>query len=248
MKQLPIRNMMRARASSRDTNASFFRRVLLTLMVIGGVGSTISAGTFASFNASTTNQTSTISSGSLVLGHKVNAATACLSTAGATSTDSNDNSAGLGCTKMINNTLVKLGDTSQSELTIFNAGDLAGQLSYRASTACTSGSNSGLYSGGGDMCSAASMVIQEYTTAARTTPTSTCVFPYSTSSACPALGAGGTAPFQLPSVAPQALGPIGAAGSGTQERWFLVKMQLPNTASDALQGVRATFALTWTLG
>ena len=224
-----------------------FRRLLLTLMVIGGVGSTISAGTFASFNASTTNQTSTVSTGSLVLGHKVNAATACLSTAGGTSTDSNDNTAGAGCTATINNTLVKLGDTSQSDLTIFNAGSLAGQLAYRASTACTTSRNSNLFMGAGDMCSAASMVIQEYTTAARTTPTSTCVFPYSSSAACPALGTAGTAPFQLPSVTPQALGPIGAADSGTHERWFVVRMQLPSTASDALQGVRATFALTWSL-
>lgn len=245
--QLPIRNVMRARASSRDTNASFFRRMLLTLMVIGGVGSTISAGTFASFNAATTNHASTFTSGSLVLSHQVNAATACLSTAAAATTDSNDNSAGVGCTASINNTLVKLGDTSQSNLTISNAGDLAGQLSYRASTACATSNNGGYYSGTGDMCAAASMVIQEYTSAARTTPTSSCVFPYSASASCPVLGTAGTAPFQLPSVTPQALGPIGAAGSGTQERWFVVRMQLPNTASDALQGRRATFALTWSL-
>ena len=224
---------------------SLFRKILMTLMVISGIGSTISAGTFASYNASTTNQTSTFATGSLVLGRQVNAATMCMSVGAGTNTDTNANA---GCSSMFSNLVAKLGDAATTvDLTIKNDGSLPGVLSY-ASSVCANGSNGTYYIGSANLCDKLNVTIQEYTSSLRTTPTSSCVFPAQPSSSCPALSAS-VAPTYLPSALPSAATSQGAIAAGAS-RWFRLTIQYPNTGlgdADATQGRKASFALTWSL-
>lgn len=226
---------------------SLFRKLLYSLMVISGLASTISAGTYASFNASTTSPSATFSTGSLVLDRQVTSGTTCISTGtgttGGTGTDTNSNTT---CTATLNVINVKPGDTVTRTLTITNAGTLPGTL-YLASTSCTSGSNAGYWTAGtGNLCtSGAKLTIQE-TTTLDGTATSTCAFP-DVATTCD-IGAAGAIPSALGAAPYDAapgkdLGSVAAGGA----RYFRVTMHLPSTLTDQFQGRRATYRLTWTL-
>lgn len=223
---------------------SLFRKILMTLMVISGIGSTISAGTFASYTASTTQQTSTFASGSLVLSRKVGSQSACFSTGAGTNTDTNANT---GCGFMFEATEVKIGDSpTVVDLTITNEGTLAGTLSYRTD-GCLSDTNGQYYNGVADLCQKLNVTIQEYTTSFGG-PLSSCVYPSLPASACPALVAT-LAPTHLPSGLPTAATSLGTIGAATS-RWFRLSIQHPNTglgAADGTQGREASIKVTWSL-
>lgn len=230
---------------------SLFRKILMSLMVIGGIASLVSAGTYASFNATTQNASSSFATGSLVLDRKVGA-TSCFSVGAGTNTDTNANTT---CGAVINDTTVKLDDPNTvgvesqvtADLTIQNVGSTAGTLTLFAADAdpvtggvqtCLSATNNGYWTGGtGNVCTTATMTIQEYTSATFLTKTATCAFPFA-ASVC---GAGAT-----PSTLSATASTLGAMAAN-QSRYYRVTVVLPSTAVDNLQGRRATFRLTWQL-
>jgi hypothetical protein len=147
------------------------KKVLMTLMVLGAMGTTLGAGTFASFNASTTSGGSTFQTGTLVLTDQKDTASACYSTGGAGgSTDNNANGA---CTALFDTTNASIkrpGDVATVDLTLQNLGTLSGTVAGFMPSACTDGDvASANYNGTASTCQNAQFAMQEYTSVGRTT-------------------------------------------------------------------------------
>lgn len=218
------------------------RKILLGLLLFGVTGTAIGAGTFASFSASTTNQTSTFATGTLVLSDKVGAGTACLSSA--VSVDSNANTT---CDTVFSSlTDQKPGSTpATSDLTIKNEGTLTPSAFQYAMSACTPGQAAGSIHGTGNPCTAIEIYIQEYD-ATFATPTSTCLFPVSAVASCDtSFAASSDALSNVPSTATTVTTPTGLAPGAS--RYFRIGIQLPSSAGNSMQGRKADFAFTWNL-
>jgi hypothetical protein len=152
------------------------RKILLAMLLVSLTGSAFGAGTFASFNATTTNGGSTFATGSLVLSNKTtdknNTVTTCLSTGGS-NTDSNSNA--VGCGVLFNTTVAKPGDTATMDLDLVGAGSLsATKLQAFASAACADTQNAvATYTGTGNACAQTQLTIQEYTSSTNRTGNTT---------------------------------------------------------------------------
>lgn len=121
------------------------RKVLLSLMLVGAIGSSLAAGTFASFNASSTTASTTFSTGTLVLGNQVGpdptVVATCLSTGSqipvgstqpatntiAGSQATNDHQ----CASLLDQPDAKKNQDYAIDVTLTNLGDLPGTLSAR---------------------------------------------------------------------------------------------------------------------
>lgn len=157
-----------------------FKKLLMTMMVLGTVSMTVGAGTFASFTAGTTNVASTFQNGSIILGQNKgqtpagdgsdNPANFCLSTGTAAGGTVTTNTAD--CGQLFNLLLQKPGSNiiapgSQLNMTVQNFGNLPGLLKLHAVSACS----------GTLDCAAVQMKVQEYTDVNRTTEKANgCVF------------------------------------------------------------------------
>jgi predicted ribosomally synthesized peptide with SipW-like signal peptide len=214
------------------------------LAVIGG-----GAGTFASFNATTTNAGNTFATGTLVLSNNIGAST-CLSTGGG-NTNSNTNSTG--CGKFFDVSVKEPGDTGGAQLTLQNAGSLAASTLTLTATSCTDADASGeSFHGTGSVCGALNTYVQEWTDNTFTTPYKcwyggstdsgvTCDSTWATASPLSGLG---TSPNDI-SVGPNATA-FAANGSSGDTRFFTVAVQLPNSGNqNDLQGRQASLDLTW---
>ena len=125
------------------------KKILLTLAIVLVVAVIIGGGTFATFNASTTNASNSFAAGTVVLSDTVGATT-CYSTGAGTNTDTNANSAG--CAQVINVNTQKPGQGATTNVVLGNSGTLSGDLSFSVS-ACTAGDAAGeTYHGTGDPC------------------------------------------------------------------------------------------------
>jgi predicted ribosomally synthesized peptide with SipW-like signal peptide len=237
------------------------KQYLMLLTVIGLVSVASGSGTFASFNAEVTNAGNTFATGTLLLSDKIPTANACLSQGDADHVAAGGN-VNNNCDPIVTGTNLEPGGTVQSgDVTIKNNGTLdASNLLLSAGGGCTPvGQNTisdgnGGFLNTGNICGKVQMSIQEYSDAARTTP-SDCVFGAATGNACDALGnattlqdisafdtafSGGT---DLTSISPLS-GPLPIGLS----RWFTVKLYLPDTGAGAendVQGESASFDLTW---
>jgi hypothetical protein len=146
------------------------RKLLLAVLLVSLAGSAFGAGTFATFNASTTNAGSTFATGTLVLSNKVNSTTTCLSTGAGTNTDTNANSAG--CGTLFATTVSKPGDTATVDLDLQGVGTLsATKLQLFAASLCATTQNTAAtpYTGTGDLCEQTQITVQESTSAANRT-------------------------------------------------------------------------------
>jgi hypothetical protein len=138
------------------------RKLLLAVLLVSLAGSAFGAGTFATFNASTTNAGSTFATGTLVLSNKVNSATTCLSTGAGSTTDTNANSAG--CGTLFTTIVSKPNDTATVDLDLQGVGTLsASKLSLFAASLCASTQNlvATPYTGTGDLCEQTQLTVQE---------------------------------------------------------------------------------------
>jgi DNA-binding protein YbaB len=148
------------------------RKLLLAVLLVSLAGSAFGAGTFATFNASTTNAGSTFATGTLVLSNKVNSqVTACFSTGAGSTTDTNSNAA---CNSLFATTVSKPSDTATVDLDLQGVGTLsASKLVLFAASACASTQNlvATPYTGTGDLCEQTQLTVQEtasnHTTAQR---------------------------------------------------------------------------------
>jgi hypothetical protein len=141
--------------------------MLLAILLVSLTGSAFGAGTFASFNATVTNDSNAFVTGSLVLTAQKTSGNLCYSNGTTasnggtgTATDTNANTA---CDSLFTLDLQKPGVTSTINTTITNAGSLAaanGLLAYSPTT-CTAIDRVGeSYKGTGNMCEAAMLSIQ----------------------------------------------------------------------------------------
>lgn len=223
---------------------SLARKLLLTLMVIGAMTSTVSAGTFASFSASTTN-TASFATGTLTLTNDGPAAGTCVSAGPGDNIVTNTKA----CDQLFNVTLAKPGDTAQVDLTLQASGSVtnpSGTLTGYKTSACSSGNApAATHNGGGNPCSAIEMYIQEYTSAARTTTDGTCEWPTNGSTACSSTfapaGTDELDDYPL-SAAPVAMGTL-----TTTPRYFRIYLRLPSNADNTMQGMQASFGFSWQL-
>lgn len=236
---------------------TLFRKLLYSLMIVGGLASTISAGTYASFNAAT-EQSASFQSGTLVLDRMVGA-TSCFSVGGTgapgnTNTDTNANGS---CDATISVNRLRIGQSTYVDLTLTNAGTLGGTLSFGAPVACTSDNNPGAtWSGGGDMCINTAWTLQEWTSGFGS-ELGSCAYPVNGGSSCSLTAPATLTPNPSPPSpitsatpglpligSPQAVGTLESGAS----RYFRLTFQLPTGVDNQLQGMRAQFKLTWQLG
>jgi predicted ribosomally synthesized peptide with SipW-like signal peptide len=177
--------------------ASFLKKLMLSFMVVGAMGSAIGAGTFASFNAATSNESNSFQTGSIILGESTStnatgtlgSSTICLSSG---KTDTHDNIVASGdsistgeeantkdCGQFFNLSLQKPGSNlpapagSEIDLTVQDYGSLNATLTLAASPDCSGTLN----------CDAVEFMVQEYSDRARST-TSTCHYGGGTASTC----------------------------------------------------------------
>ena len=234
-------------------HTSLLRKVLLTIMIVGATGSTLSVGTFASYNA-TTSSSATFETGALVLSDITPVTnTLCYSAGGGPGTtfgngNANDCDAVFNVSNQTPSTTV-----STQRVTLKNEGDLnATKLQLASTGACANTETASGYHGGGDLCAALRFSIQEYTTSAFTTKTTSCVYPASTSAVCATTPAGVISTFTstYPDATPLDVNTNGAATSGMNvgvERFFIISISLPTTAGQTTQGMAASFGFTWQL-
>ncbi|HJX47229.1 MAG TPA: SipW-dependent-type signal peptide-containing protein [Gaiellaceae bacterium] len=234
------------------------KRYLVLLAAVGLVAAALGGtGTFASFNAETTNA-NTFQTGSITLGNKVNNGTVCYSSAGP------NNANTTGCDAIFAAQAWKPGDSPTSEnLTLNNTGSLpAATLSVWApklNTDGTSNPSTGLvcnyqhytpggdtnaFTGSGNPCTALQIQIQEYTTNSFGIATSTCVFPVDPSNPCST----NYAPLSTLASVGSPLPVAGGLGSGSS-RFFTLTVKYPasspGTADNAYQAQQTFFNLTW---
>jgi hypothetical protein len=233
---------------------SVVRKVLLTIMIIGATGSTLGAGTFASYNATATNASTSFETGALVLSDITPvSSTLCYSAGGApgSSTFSNGNDQDCDSVFTLSNQL-PTGVVQTQRVTLKNEGDLnATTLQLVSGAACTNGETASGYHGTGDLCAALKFSIQEYTTSAFNTKKSSCVYPASTSLTCATTPAGFISTFTSTYAStPLPVNTVGVATSGMNvgvERYFIISISLPTTAGQTTQGRTASFGFTWQL-
>lgn len=114
------------------SRTSKYKKALLGLLGLGVLASFVSAGTFASFNATLT-QTSGITTGVLVLGNVTDAASECFSSGASITT----NSAACSTSPSIFSGAIGSGTAQYHDLTIRNAGDINNAVLKLSSTVCS---------------------------------------------------------------------------------------------------------------
>ena len=209
----------------------------LAALLLAGAG-----GTFASFTASTSNN-STFATGTLVLSDQKNELTPCLSTGAGTNTDTND----FACDQLFTLAVQKPGDSATVNITLENEGSIdASALQLFASAACSSiddGDES--YHGGGDLCDELRFSVQEWTDGDRdtvqachfggTTVANTCDFDNATFTA---------AYFATEYPDFNDVIALGTMATGAL-RYFTLAVALPLAAGNDVQGLEATFGVKW---
>ncbi len=184
--------------SNTDRRTGRSRKLLLLLLVIGAVGA-IGVGTFASFNATTTNGSNTFQTGTIFLSNTVNTGSACFSygtlTGGTTFTNGNNNPS---CNAFVNVTNVKPGDPAGSAVVrLADTGSLNGNLSLQV--ACANGTPAAIHGNAAAVCNFMAITIQPCATYTSGTTCATtrayCVFAsngVNQSGTCPAAGFSGS--------------------------------------------------------
>lgn len=265
-----------APAGSETTGRpSLVKRMLMTLMVIGAMGTAVGAGTFASFTSQTTNASSTFSTGTLALGNQKDTGRICLSTNGGdltgstydtlvepntisggtpASADTSTNSAT--CDTVLSALKLEPGDTTTVNITIANVGDLAGNLTAAIPSCSGAVATDQVYfTGTADICPILEMSLQEYASIPKRTSADTsggyCWYGASTGydTACSTTGAL-LASFSTTGLSLQDTGqsPYQTTAAGGV-RVFKLTIGVPASAAanQNYQGRKATFSLNWTL-
>ena len=225
-------------SKKRFTSKTYLKWLILAgvLAVIGG-----GAGTFATFNATTTNASNTFATGTLVLKNDVAAGT-CFSTGAGTVTDTNVNSA---CSAAFTATIKKPGDVATGNVTLQNVGTLPASNLTLTVSSCTPSDAPGTYHGTGNPCTALNFYVQEYSDAFSTP--SKCWYGGGTATTCDfvtsplSLTGFGTSPVDISGTPPA----FAATGNTGDTRWFAVAVQLPQGAGNQYQGRQANIDLSW---
>ncbi len=212
-------------------------KVLVTLLVIGVAGSTVSYGTFASFTAQTSNSGNTFSTGTLVLKNDIaagaNVGASCLSTASGVDANSSGclaffaEGAGAG--------LAPGGTNATATITLTNQGSLAAGSLKIWSNACSATDNSAVsVHGSGDPCDKLVLTVFDGTN---------CVYPSATG-ACVASSTKTLKQF----VTDTSSTPISASGlAAAGSRSYTIGVGFDSTAGNSYQGRTASTTFSWRL-
>lgn len=227
------------RTTGVTSNAWALKRLLLSLITLGALSFLTVTSTFALLNGETRNVGSTVASGTLTFNNKVNAGSLCYSYSVGTSGNANAN-----CSALFSNaTLMYPGTPATAQITITNDGSLDVNSLSVYMPSCTAVATPGAPSpGGGDPCGTAGANFYVQETDSSFTPT-TCRFP-AAAGAC-AFYASTLSYFKNSVNTAAAALNLGSGLAHGQSRYFLIGLQLPSTASNALQGEEALFSLTW---
>jgi hypothetical protein len=207
------------------------------------LGLTGTAGTWASFTASTDNSAS-LATGSLVLANTVGAEPTCESDDDAGTTVNAST-----CDQLFAVSAQRPGDAPVSETVVLeNVGSIDdADLSVHADGACQLASV-GSYSGTGDLCDALALTIQEYSDSGFTTP-SACLFGGGGPVTCSLDAAYTVNDFIAAHGSFASTLPVGELDAGPAHRRYVrVSVQLPDSGvQNSLQGRSASISLTWRL-
>jgi predicted ribosomally synthesized peptide with SipW-like signal peptide len=226
--------------SGRTSSTWLLKKVLATMIVVGGISSLTVGGTFALFNSEESNGKQSFASGTLTLSDTVTSgsATACFSYGAGSSANVNNTCEGVFAMSSDNYP----GVTAKAKVTLLNNGSLDGTgLSLYMPGGCTTVVNTNAPSaGGGDMCASAFFYVQETDQSGVATK---CWYPAAAGVTCTTASLLSTFKTNYTStIASLALGAGPAHGAA---RYFEIGMQIPSTATNTLQGEAAQFGLTW---
>jgi hypothetical protein len=226
------------------------KKVLVSLLAVAAIAVIVKpSGTFATFNATTTNSSS-ITTGTLVLSNKVNAGAACLSYSTANISAANSN----GCSVLWNLSGVTPSSgaaTATADITIFNSGNLTpSSFKLFANGSCTdsAAADTNGNSGAGLLCSQVQFVIYQTTTNSFAT-LSSCVYGNVGVGTTPITGCAwdsshtladvgtnhqtGNSPFTLTNL------------SGNTQQFYVLAVLLPSTTDNTFQGRQAQLQVNW---
>ncbi len=214
------------------------KRILTALLVLGALV-TLGVGTYATFTAQTTNPNNTYTTGTLILSDTVT--TTCYS-AGASATIANNN-VNASCDSVNFASLGAPGvPSTPAQLTLTNAGTIAGTNGLAVSSSSCSDTAAGAYHGdpsGNPLCAALNVQIQDYTDSTFSTPVAShCVYPASSSAVC------GSSYGALAGLSGASVKAPMAAGSSA---YLKVTFSLPAATGNAVQGLQSRFNLDWVL-
>jgi len=217
------------------------KKMLAALIIFGALSSVTATGTFALLTSEEGNTHSAVSSGTLTFDNVVNTGTACFSYGG----PSSPGNVNTGCQALITSATLNYPGVAITpvKVTITNDGSIdASDLSVYMPS-CTAAATPGAPTpGGADPCATngAQFYIQETTSTG--TPTQ-CWYP-SAVGAC-SFSASSLHLFAANVNTTTSALDLGKGPAHATARYFLIGMQLPSTAGNALQGEAAVFPLTW---
>ena len=229
------------RTSGPSSSTWRLKQMLAALIVFGGLSSLTATGTFALLTSQESNSRATVASGTFTFDNVVNTGTACFSYGG----PSSPGNVNTGCQALITSSTLNYPGVAITpvKVTITNDGSLdAADLSVYMPSCAASATPGAPSPGGADPCATngAQFYVQETTSTG--TPT-TCWFP-SAVGAC-SFVASSLHVFAANYNATTSALDLGKGPVHATARYFLIGMQLPATASNALQGEAAVFGLTW---
>ena len=237
-----ITNSFRSAARSAGRHSSTWRlkKVLMSLVVLGGLSCFTLTSAFALLNGESRNIGSSISSGTLTFNNKVNLGSLCYSYNGPASPGNVNTS----CDPLFTSaTQMYPGTAATSRVTIANNGSLdAKDLSVYMPSCTAVATPTAPGPGGADPCGVAGAQFYIQETDSSFTATS-CKYPAAPGTC---IFAANTLFFFKSSAnsAPTAFD-LGSGPANGQSRYFVIGMQLPSNADNALQGEEAVFNMTW---
>lgn len=240
---------IRRRARNRS-NMWVLKRVLLSLIVVGGLSFFTLASTFAVFTTEVTNAHGSVASGTLYLENQPSTTTnICYSYTATTNLNGS-------CTALTGSAnAYPGGPVVTANVAITNGGSLPGSTLALYMPSCSAVTTTGApHSGGGNPCTTGGLELEIMETGS-TFSTANCGTSMNTSCNCRFPTTSGTCtlyPSTLNTLATtytstsSMYGLTGGLTAG-QTRYFVIAMALPSSAANTLQGEAAQFKLTWNL-
>jgi hypothetical protein len=228
-------------SAGRSSTTWRLKKVLASLIVIGGLSSLTVSGTFALLSSQESNARSSVASGTLTFSNTVNTGTACLSYGGPASPGNVNNS----CQALFTSATQNYPGVAitPAKVTIANNGSLSASGLSVYMPACTAAVTPGAPSPGtASPCAAGGAQLYVQETDSSWTPTK-CWFP----AGAGACGWAASALFVFASNFNSTTSSLdlGRGPASGASRYFQIGMRLPSDASNNLQGKAAVFGLTW---
>lgn len=246
-----MRQLNRIRRHARAHSSTWaLKRVLLSLLVVGGLSCFTLASTFAVFNTEASNKGASVSSGTLYLVNQPTTGTQCFSYNGAS------NNSNASCSPLTGSAVFYPGGSvATANIAITNGGTVpGGTLALYMPSCAATPSASAPHSGGGNPCTTGGFELEimetdsSFNTANCGTGSNTacnCRYPQ-TSGTCTLIANTLSTLATTKNSSSSMWGLTGGLTAG-QTRYFVIAMALPATAANTLQGEAAQFKLTWNL-